>query len=566
VPIVVFLGLACISCDRFRGESDATKKPKFSAIVGDEEEVEHGNPTTEPNICFEAQRQRIPVIMYHDLVAERTKESLWYDCSLAEFEAQMEAIDLEGFKVISLDDLYEHLTTGKRVPEKSIVLTFDDNYQSFYDLAWPVIKKYNYPVAMFVHTAFVGVKTGRPKMDYVTLQELSRSSLFTVGGHTINHYLDLKDRSITEQKNELELSKSELEIQLDIKVDYLAYPNGSNGDDTQILAQGAGYKMAFTIENSPAEESPNIYAVGRYVHTKFSQAIQDAYDAQWSAPATIARYKWKEESPVRYKKGDFAGIPLRMVTGGHPVSVMSELGREPVKAFVDREQGVAGINGGFFAMAAIASTDKRMVGPLKTSGMLQIEPDDSPERWPKINNRPLVIWSDEEFAILPYIPAQMRDEEQYSWFMKNYTDCFMGGVWLVHKGVARPRELQDVFGASDIQDYRRRAFIGITAEGEFVAGAATTSVSSEKFAEAIAEAGVEEAVLIDSGFSTSLIFDGKVKASGHSSASEPSRPVPHAIVILGEIDPSSKDTEDLKSVDSRADTSKPARTSRRRRK
>ena len=147
--------------------------------------------------------------------------------------------------------------------------------------------------------------------------------------------------------------------------------------------------------------------------------------------------------------------------------------------------------------------------------------------------------------------------------MKEYTDCFMGGVWLVHKGVARPRELQDIFGASDIQDFRRRAFIGITKEGEFVAGAATTSVSSEKFAEAIAEAGVEEAVLIDSGFSTSLIFDGKVKASGHSSATEPSRPVPHAIVILGELDPASKDNEDLKSVDSRADTSTPARRKRR---
>jgi hypothetical protein len=234
-----------------------------------------------------------------------------------------------------------------------------------------------------------------------------------------------------------------------------------------------------------------------------------------------------------------------MTFGGLPSTHMSLTGREMVSTFVEREQAQAGINGGFFAMAAIQSTDNAMVGPLKTPEMSEVVPDQSSERWDKINGRPLVIWSGEEFAILPYIPAQMHKEEQFQWFMKGYTDTFMAGVWLVHNGVPQPRDFQDVVGAKDIQDLRRRAFIGITKDGQFVAGAAVTSVSSEKLAVAIAEAGVEEAVLIDSGFSTSLVFDGKIKASGHSSAKDPSRPVPHAITIKGVVDETTQDSEDL---------------------
>lgn len=320
--------------------------------------------------------------------------------------------------------------------------------------------------------------------------------------------------------------------------------------------------MAFTIINSPAEESPNIFSVGRYVHTKFTQAILDADNAIFGAPADIMRKEWKKDAPVRYESGTYAGISLKMVFGGHPSTVMSQTGRQPVKDFVREGNGVAGINGGFFALAAIDSADNAMVGPVRTAEMSQMTPDTSSERWVKINNRPLVMWSDNEFAMLPYVPAQMGKEEQFEYFMKGFTDCFMGGVWLVHKGEATPAEEQSVFGAKDIQDFRRRAFIGITAEGEFVAGTATDSVSSAKLAEAIAEAGVEEAVLIDSGFSTSLVFNDKIKATGHSNKDHPSRPVPHAIIIRGKLDASTDDAVDLSS----ATSLEPSRKSSRKRK
>ncbi len=501
-------------------------------------------PATE-EIALAAAGARVPVVMYHDVVAVRTKANVWFDCSADEFETQMARIQSEGMTPISIRQLYDHLSTGAELPPKPVCLTFDDNYQGFYDNAWPVLKRYGYPAAMFVHTNYVGDTRGEhPKMTWDTLKELERDKLFTVASHTVMHYLDLKDRPAEVQKAELERSKATLEAKLGHPIDFFAYPNGSNSKETQLLAREAGYKMAFTTVNTPAEESPSILAVGRYVHTRLDRAIADAARSADAAPAAVFKGAFAD-APVSFERVP-GEAKLSLVRGGKPRSITS-VTREGVLDFTRRAGGdaVAGINGGFFAMKAIHSDDNKMVGPLKTRDMPAILPDDARERWAKLRNRPLVLWNAKELAILPYNPETMRDEDQVEYLLPGVTDAMLAGVWLVHDGQARTKEQMNAFGSKDIQDARRRAAIGIDANGRFVAAAAAASVSSERFAEALAGAGVKEAVLLDSGFSTSLVFDGKIKVSGHSEASMPSRPVPHAIVIEGERDPASADALDL---------------------
>lgn len=524
---------------------EEASRPMHRNAKGEVEVVTETTPPPSGEIAFAAQDRRIPVLMFHDIVARRTKANVWFDCSEDEFRQAMDRIAELGLTPISVADLYAHLAEGKSVPERAICLTFDDNYQGFYDHAWPILKERGYPAMMFVHTRFVGEKAGvHPKMGWETLRQLVKNPLFTVGSHTVNHYLDLADRPDEIQRQELEASKTVLEEKLGTKIDFLAYPNGSNSKETQLLARQLGYKLAFTTINTPAEESPSILAVGRYVHTRLEKAVEDAEVAARSAPAAVFRAPFTE-APITYRKTVTAsGVEISLVEGGKPRSVMSS-SREGVKAFVERENGVAGINGGFFAMAAIRSDDNRMVGPVKTHADPQVIPDDSPERWAKIRNRPLVLWSDKEFAILPFIPETMRTSDDFPAFLPDVSDVMLAGVWLVHNGVAQPKEAQNVYGSKDIQDPRRRAAMGITSDGRFVIAAARGSISSANFADALAAAGVAEAVLLDSGFSTSLVFDGKIKVSGHSSPDQPSRPVPHAIVVLGEKDASATDAEDL---------------------
>jgi hypothetical protein len=81
-------------------------------------------------------------------------------------------------------------------------------------------------------------------------------------------------------------------------------------------------------------------------------------------------------------------------------------------------------------------------------------------------------------------------------------------------------------------------------DGSPVAACSKDSVPTSVFAKMLAEAGVQEAILLDSGFSTSLVYGEKIMASGHSTPTTPSRPVPHAIIFRGEPDPASRAVAD----------------------
>lgn len=488
-------------------------------------------------ISMRGMTDRIPVIMYHDVVERRDGKAEWFDVTQDEFTKQMDRIAELGLTPISLDQLYRHLTLGETLPGPAIVLTFDDNYQGFYDYAYPILKERGYPAAMFVHTGFVGNTTkGRPKMSWETLRELTADPLITIGNHTVTHPEDITKIDPTKAQEEINEGKRELEAQLGKPMDYLAYPNGCNDESVQQMARAAGHKMAFTIHNGLAEESPNIVAVNRYIHTRFETAIQDRDRALRGGALGVLRMPWNSSTPVKYVEDRFGAIQLGLIIGGKPETVMSDT-REGVSQFIERTGAVAGINGGFFAMAAIASTDNKMVGPWKTPDQPQVLPDTEKYRWDKLRNRPLVMWGPTDFAIVPYQPDTMQDPAVYADFMPDMTDTFLAGVWLIHDGIAREREDMNIFGSSDIQDYRKRAFMGIMPDGSFVCGASMGSVSSADVARALQEAGVQEAVLLDSGFSTSLVYGKVIKAFGHSTADNPSRPVPHAIVIQGTLDP-----------------------------
>ena len=562
LPALLLLG-GCEKAKEVAGGVTPKKVPPATGEATNGTETAPDGPKFTGEIALAAQSARVPVIMYHDIIARRGRGSVWFDCSAEEFEAQMAKIVELGLTPISVQELYDHLAEGKDVPARAIVLTFDDNYQGFYDNAWPILKRYNFPAMMFVHTNYVGDKKGpHPKMSWDRLKELEKDPLFTVGGHTSSHFLDLAVRPPEVQRSELEASKAKLESHLGHKIDFLAYPNGSNSPITREMTKQAGYKMAFTIVNTPAEESPGIFAVGRYVHTRLEKAVADADSAALNAPAAVSRTPFVD-APVSYEVFDDGEIKVSLVRGGRPMSMMST-GRDGVRDFVKKGKGVAGINGGFFAMAAIKSTDNAMVGPLKTPDMTEVAPDNARERWAKLRNRPVLLWNDKEFVIVPYSPETMRDTAQFEAMLPGVTDVMLAGVWLVHAGQPRTRAEMDVYASKDIEDARRRAAIGVDVGGRFVAAAVPASVSSERFAQALASAGVSEAVLLDSGFSTSLVYDGKIKVSGHSVASQPSRPVPHAIVITGEKDPASIDKVDLGAGASSSEET-PRRRKRRRR-
>ncbi|MFQ3679359.1 MAG: polysaccharide deacetylase family protein, partial [Pseudanabaenaceae cyanobacterium] len=111
------------------------------------------SPAPFPSIAAAARDARVPIVMYHDITP--VKDVSW-DVTPAEFAEHLRLIQAEGLTPISLERLVNHLRTGAPLPDKPIVLTFDDNYLGQYRYAFPLLKKYGYPAVWSVHTACVG--------------------------------------------------------------------------------------------------------------------------------------------------------------------------------------------------------------------------------------------------------------------------------------------------------------------------------------------------------------------------------------------------------------------------
>lgn len=330
---------------------------------------------------------RIPVIMYHDVIKKRGRGSVWFDITEAEFREQMDWITEQGVTPISLEQLHRHLTRGEEVPEKSVVLTFDDNYQGFNDIAYPILKEKQFPSAMFVHTNFVGDKSGvHPKMDWETLKALDADPLVTIASHTLSHPADMAKLSLEDQERELIESKSILETELGHPVPYFAYPNGTGDKVTFEAAKAAGYTMAFTIVNGPAEESPDIMTINRYVHTRFQKAFEDCAKAAADAPAAVVEMPLVTTNSVRLKVQEFGGVKLGVVYGGKPQTFRGLESRQSVGEFVQQAGGVAGMNGTFFADAALRGTNNVLIGPSKASNDTDFQPEAFEDHLPKLKS------------------------------------------------------------------------------------------------------------------------------------------------------------------------------------
>jgi peptidoglycan/xylan/chitin deacetylase (PgdA/CDA1 family) len=129
---------------------------------------------------------------------------------------------------------------------------------------------------MFVHTGFVGSEAGRPKMNWDELRTLSASPLFRAESQTVNHPEDLTQMDPADVDAEFRVSKKKLEKGLGSPCAFLAYPNGKFNEAVAAQAREAGYQAAFTEELLVAEDSPSIWRVARWVHTRYQDAWRAA--------------------------------------------------------------------------------------------------------------------------------------------------------------------------------------------------------------------------------------------------------------------------------------------------
>jgi len=208
--------------------------------------------------------QTVPVLSYHNFSLDKTDKMT---VSKTSFEEQMQLLKDGGYRVISLDQLFDFFDFKKQIPSKSVVITIDDGWKSAYEIAFPVLKKYGYPATLFVYTDLIN--STRKTMTWEQVKELADNGI-DIQCHTITH----RDLAGAQEKEsfkdyfdaiEKEIVQSSDIIKKNTGRDcrYLAYPYGSSNNMVVAILKRTGFRGAFTVRRGSSPFFINNYMVNR---------------------------------------------------------------------------------------------------------------------------------------------------------------------------------------------------------------------------------------------------------------------------------------------------------------
>lgn len=187
------------------------------------------------------QKAEVPVLCYHR-ISESAKGD--YSVSPATFEAHMKVLADSGFRSVLPDQLYDYLVFNKVLPEKPVIISFDDSRAEHFAVAAPIMEKYGFRGAFFIMTITYNKKN---YMSTEQIKELAKKG-HTIGLHSWDHTMATKYREETDWQQQVVNPKAKLEGIMGKPVDYWAYPNGVY-DHQAAMELSRYFKLSFILSD-----------------------------------------------------------------------------------------------------------------------------------------------------------------------------------------------------------------------------------------------------------------------------------------------------------------------------
>jgi peptidoglycan/xylan/chitin deacetylase (PgdA/CDA1 family) len=196
-----------------------------------------------------ASQHRVPVLMYHE-IADATATESPLAVAPDVFASQLAYLRDAGFHTLTAGELAAFLADGAgELPDRPVVLTFDDGYQDFYTHGLPLIRQNGFTATLFMTTGGMGEESvGKLMLSWDELAAVEQAGI-EIGAHTVTHpKLDILPEN--ELRDELAISKKELEDHLGLAVPGLAYPFGYSSRKVREVARELGYTYAYAVDNA----------------------------------------------------------------------------------------------------------------------------------------------------------------------------------------------------------------------------------------------------------------------------------------------------------------------------
>jgi len=203
--------------------------------------------------------QTVPILCYHRF---GDNGNVKMTISKEKFSQQMQYLKDNGYRVIAMRDMINFIEGKEALPKKAVIITIDDGYRSTYEIAYPVLKKLNFPATLFLYTDFAGAGDA---IKWSHAKKMFNSGLMDIQPHSKTHP-NMSLQKIMEDKQQYrkrileEINNPDKRISKRLKTDMhtFAYPFGDTNKMIIDHLKAKKYKLGVTVQpgENPAYAHP----------------------------------------------------------------------------------------------------------------------------------------------------------------------------------------------------------------------------------------------------------------------------------------------------------------------
>jgi peptidoglycan/xylan/chitin deacetylase (PgdA/CDA1 family) len=237
-----------------KGKDTVNKSAAVKATVSDSST---GGPIADAKSILS--KKEVPILCYHHMRVQPNGKLTDYSVEPDRFVAEMKILADSGYKTVLPDQLYNYLTKGAPLPEKPVMITFDDTDEEQFTIGKKEMDKYGFKGVFFIMT----ISLNRPR--YMTNEQLKQlvDEGHVVGAHTWDHHMVTKYEP-KDWEIQVDKQRQKLETITGKPIQYFAYPFGLWNDNAVAEIKKRSFKMAFQLGTHRDTTQP-LYTVRRII-------------------------------------------------------------------------------------------------------------------------------------------------------------------------------------------------------------------------------------------------------------------------------------------------------------
>lgn len=245
----------------------------------------------------------VPILLYHSISEKAAPPFKRWAVHPELFEKHLKYLREQDYTPLTVTQFVD-LNRDTYLPERPVLVTFDDGFADFYTEALPLLQEYACPATLYITTAFVGHTSrwlaaqgegDRPMLSWNQVRELPSRGV-ECGAHTCSHP-QLDTLNLKGAREEVAGSKRALEQQLGQPVSSFAYPHGYHSSAVKKLVRQLGFTSACAVKHAMSNPADDPFALARIIVSADTNLV--AFEGLLSGqvlPTTPLRERWQTKA------------------------------------------------------------------------------------------------------------------------------------------------------------------------------------------------------------------------------------------------------------------------------